>query len=132
MTWTHEEAVALCRQVESICPEFGCHVALAGGCLYKDGPRKDLDLVFYRIRQAPKIDVAGLCAALHRVGIVLEATGNWFVLKARTVDGQRIDCLFPEMRGDYTATMVNLGAEEKAKLTVEALGRAEVQERWQS
>jgi hypothetical protein len=46
MRWTLAEAVEVCRQVEAICPPFGCHVALTGGTLYKDGERKDLDLLF--------------------------------------------------------------------------------------
>ena len=50
-TWDLVSAVDLCKQVESIAPDYGCHVALTGGCLYKEGPRKDLDLLFYRIRQ---------------------------------------------------------------------------------
>jgi len=54
--WTQEAAMKLCREIEMIAPLHGAHVALTGGCLYKAGPRKDLDLVFYRIRQANKID----------------------------------------------------------------------------
>ncbi len=42
--WTQEEAIELCRIIEDICPQAGCHVALTGGCLYKDGERKDLDI----------------------------------------------------------------------------------------
>ena len=49
--WTQEEAIALCKKIESIVPLAGCHVALTGGCLYRDGHRKDLDILFYRIRQ---------------------------------------------------------------------------------
>ena len=47
---TLEDAVKLCRILEKILPKFGAHIALTGGCLYKDGPRKDIDLVVYRIR----------------------------------------------------------------------------------
>ena len=39
--WTQEQAIALCRKIEAVCPPFGCHVALTGGALYKDGPRKE-------------------------------------------------------------------------------------------
>ena len=41
--WTQAEAIDLCREIEKGCPQFGCHVALTGGLLYKDGPRKDCD-----------------------------------------------------------------------------------------
>lgn len=33
--WTQQEAVDLCVIIESVCVEFGCHVALTGGLLYK-------------------------------------------------------------------------------------------------
>ena len=36
-TWTTAEAIALCREIEAICPAFGCHIALTGGLLYKEG-----------------------------------------------------------------------------------------------
>lgn len=51
MSWTQEEAIQLCRLLEALAPTFGCHVALTGGCLYKDGERKDCDILLYRIRQ---------------------------------------------------------------------------------
>ena len=64
-TWNLKEGVELCRQIEEICPQYGCHVALTGGTLYKDGERKDLDLLIYRIRQCESIDYSGLYAALE-------------------------------------------------------------------
>src|ERR1035437_5571090 len=54
--WTQTEAIELCVKVEAICPKYGCHVALTGGLLYKQGKRKDCDLLFYRIRQVEQID----------------------------------------------------------------------------
>ena len=97
--WTQAHAIALCRQIEAICPEFGCHVALTGGCLYKDGERKDLDVLFYRIRQTPKIDHDGLFNALFRIGI--EKTGGFGWCHKATFEGRNIDCFFPEEDGDY-------------------------------
>lgn len=47
-----QTAVELCRIVEAGAANYGCHIALTGGCLYKDGDRKDFDLMFYRIRQS--------------------------------------------------------------------------------
>jgi hypothetical protein len=98
--WTQDEAIALCITIEAICPAYGCHVALTGGCLYKDGPRKDLDILFYRIRQEPQIDIDGLFAALDAIGIIKESGFAWCV-KA-TKDGRNIDCFFPEAEGDYS------------------------------
>lgn len=46
--WTLEEAVTLARLLEPIAQGNKMHVALTGGCLYKDGSRKDADIVVYR------------------------------------------------------------------------------------
>lgn len=99
--WTQEEAIGLCVQIEAVCPEYGCHVALTGGTLYKEGPRKDLDLVFYRIRQIREIDIDGLFdALLQKVGIV-RLDGDGWLIKAMMFDSkQRIDCFFPEGAGE--------------------------------
>lgn len=75
--WTQALALKLVRKVEEIAPKFGCHVALTGGCLYKDGERKDCDLLFYRIRQSATIDTDGLFEALQEVGIVRTKGGGW-------------------------------------------------------
>lgn len=97
--WTLIEAIALCIEVESVCQEFGCHVALTGGCLYKRGERKDLDLLFYRIRQQ-KIDMQGLWTALEKIG-VQKVSGFGWCHKAK-YRGKSIDCLFPEEpEGEY-------------------------------
>jgi hypothetical protein len=99
--WTTEQAIALCRLVEMVCPKFGCHVALTGGLLYKDGERKDCDLVFYRVRQIEKIDIAGLFKALAKLGIERKTESDQFVIKVRYL-GRKIDCLFPECEdGNY-------------------------------
>ena len=100
LTWTLNDAVALCCAIEQVCPPHGCHVALTGGTLYKDGPRKDLDLLFYRIRQTPEIDMDGLWEALSRVGIERKSGFGW-CYKAE-FRGRKIDCFFPEEQdGDY-------------------------------
>lgn len=97
--WTLSDAVALCREVEKICPAFGCHVALTGGCLYKDGGRKDCDLLFYRIRQAKEIDYACLWQALREIGLVkVGGQAPAWCCKA-LYNGRKVDCLFPEEQG---------------------------------
>lgn len=88
-------AVALCREIEKIAPNFGCHVALTGGCLYKDGARKDIDILFYRIRQVEKIDHEGLKQALQNFIGFGEITGFGWVLKS-TYSGYNVDMFFPE------------------------------------
>jgi hypothetical protein len=94
MTWTQDEAIDLCRKVEDIAPNFGCHVALTGGCLYKHGPRKDCDLLFYRIRQTPEIDREGLLTALKRIGLYMGNEHGW-VQKA-SYEGKSVDLFFPD------------------------------------
>lgn len=98
--WLQQEAIELCRAVEAVCPAFGCHVALTGGLLYKDGPRKDCDLLFYRIRQRASIREAALWKALKKIGLThLKSYG--FCQKA-TYHGKTVDCFFPENpEGEY-------------------------------
>lgn len=95
--WATGEAMGLCRQIEAISPNFGCHVALTGGLLYKDGPRKDCDVLFYRIRQVDAIDIDGLFTALEAIGIVRERGFGWCIKV--NWNGKPMDCFFPEEQG---------------------------------
>lgn len=92
--WTQAEAIELCTRIEVTCPLYGCHVALTGGLLYKTGPRKDCDLLFYRIRQVKKIDMPGLWKSLAALGVE-KCRGFGWCYKA-TYQGKTIDCFFPE------------------------------------
>lgn len=99
MIWTQEEAIQLCREIEAICPAYGCHVALTGGLLYKDGLRKDADILFYRIRQVAEIDIDGLMLALANIGVKPVQDFGW-CYKADW-RGKPIDFFFPDRPGDY-------------------------------
>ena len=93
---TREFAVMASVLIEEFAPRFGCHVALTGGCLYKQGPRKDVDLVFYKIRQAEKIDRTGLLQEMvHELGFKIKSTSGWLV-KAEFTDVS-FDLMFPEL-----------------------------------
>jgi hypothetical protein len=92
--WIRAEGIELAREVEAACVPHGCHVALTGGLLYKDGPRKDCDLIFYRVRQVKEIDMRGLWAALAAIGLH-RIKGNGWIHKAE-YSGRNVDCLFPE------------------------------------
>ncbi len=106
MTWNQSEAVEVCRKIEAICPAFGCHVALTGGALYKDGERKDLDILFYRIRQAPDIDMAGLWTALSEIGVEKVSGFGW--CHKAVMGEKKIDCFFPEeVEGEYDSADAN-------------------------
>lgn len=95
--WDQQSAIALCRLIEGISPDFGAHVALTGGTLYKDGGRKDCDVLFYRIRQVDKIDKSGLFEALAMVGL-RELGGRGWCHKL-DYKGKPVDAFFPEDDG---------------------------------
>jgi hypothetical protein len=98
--WTQADAISLCIEIENICPPFGCHVALTGGNLYKTGPRKDCDILFYRIRQVEVIDVDGLLDALTKIGLGHSGDFGW--VKKATYRGKSVDMFFPEFDdGEY-------------------------------
>lgn len=94
LSWTREQLIELCIAIEAVCPPFGCHVAMTGGCLYKSGPRKDADLIFYRVRQRKYIDVDGLFRALAPLGLKRLAGFRW--CWKFQYEGKRLDFLFPE------------------------------------
>jgi hypothetical protein len=99
LMWNQEQAIKLCGEVESICPKFGCHVALTGGTLYKSDNRKDVDILFYRIRQVKQIDKTELFLALRKIGLRLKKDYGWCA-KANYY-GKSVDCFFPEDSGEY-------------------------------
>lgn len=92
--WTQEEAIRLATTIEKIAPQYGAHIALTGGLLYKQGPRKDCDFLFYRIRQVESIQVDPLFAALKKIGVV--KVGGWGWCHKATYKGKNIDFFFPE------------------------------------
>lgn len=93
--WTLEQAVNLCSMIHPLTIHYGCYVALTGGVLYKGGERKDLDLLFYRIRQVPGIDKKRLFDHLETQLNIKVVKGFGFCHKA-TFEGKSIDILFPE------------------------------------
>lgn len=95
--WTQQEAIELCVKVEAICPKYGCHVALTGGLLYKQGTRKDCDLLFYRIRQVDAIDFDGLWDALDEIGLEMVSGFGW-CYKGK-YNGKAVDMFSPEEQG---------------------------------
>lgn len=91
-------AIDLCKKVEKICPKYGCHVALTGGTLYKNEQRKDIDILFYRIRQVEKIDHDGLFLALKKINLI-KVSGFGWCHKAIFNDDIDVDIFFPEEIG---------------------------------
>lgn len=93
--WNQQAGLLLCRAIENIAPQYGAHVALTGGLLYKEGNRKDADILFYRIRQKDRIDKVGLFLALQEKLGIVQLSGFGWCHKARWMD-QDIDFFFPE------------------------------------
>lgn len=97
--WPQGMAIAFCTLVEEIAPSYGCHVALTGGCLYKTESRKDLDILFYRVRQTPEINKLGLFLALQdKLGVTVVKHVNGWITKAKW-NNRNIDFFFPEEEG---------------------------------
>lgn len=70
------------------------HIALTGGCLYKSGKRKDIDIVVYRIRQVDTINTELFLKTFeHHGGRVHKDNG--FCIKA-SWEGKPVDFFFPE------------------------------------
>ncbi len=117
--WTQSEAIELCREIEAIAPKFGCHVALTGGCLYREWPRKDLDILFYRIRQVSRIDSEGLFLALAET-LGLEKKKGWGWCFKAEYQNKSVDMFFPEeIEGEYIS-----GSEAKEQIGIIVLSAA--------
>ena len=97
MKWTRQESIELLTKIEQVCPSTGCHVALTGGVLYKKGPRKDLDIIFYRIRQIERIDKDKLFDLLDKkFNIVISSKHGWMCKAICKNTNRGIDIFFPE------------------------------------
>jgi len=83
--------------------------------LYKEGERKDCDLLFYRIRQEPVIRMWELFEALETVGFY-EIRGLGWCWKA-IYEGRNLDLFFPDQpAGEYTEEEKEAAAEAKREV----------------
>jgi hypothetical protein len=96
--WTLEEALPLIRVIEQVMPQWGYHVALTGGLLYKDGPRKDLDLIFYTLRDWPSSAEDELYNELEKLGFKFISNHGW--VDKWEYQGKLVECFFPEKDKD--------------------------------
>lgn len=97
--WTLEDAIEVCTLIEEVAPDYGFHVALTGGLLYKQGKRKDCDILLYRIREIPNPDWLGLWGALSSAGVVMVSDFGW--CKKAIWNEKQIDIFDPEASGEY-------------------------------
>lgn len=97
-----QDGAILCAAIHPPLKARGLFVGLTGGCCYKPGARKDIDLVLYRHRQdGPHPDVAidEFVAAVSTVAKVENVQEFGFVTKME-IDGMPVDVLFPEAGDD--------------------------------
>jgi len=106
MSWTREEGVALCTAIYNLPSEkFNCYPALTGGLLYKQGTRKDCDIVIYQRGdvngERPPIDWDALWIALKKIGV--ELLCDYGYVKKCTYLGKTVDIFDPTKDGgDYS------------------------------
>lgn len=92
---TKSMAEELCKVLYEKLEPAGYYPALTGGLLYKDGNRKDIDVIIYRNRQKVKsFEAVDLTGVLSEVGVTI--TGSFgFVTKAEW-KGIVVDIFNPE------------------------------------
>jgi hypothetical protein len=103
-TWTLDEGLALCRKIQELpSQQFSCHPALTGGLLYKDGPRKDCDIVIYQRGDVggkrDPIDWKGFWKAAQTIG--LEMLNDFGYVKKCFYQGKSVDVIDPTHESDY-------------------------------
>lgn len=106
--WVLKDAIEVIVKIEEIAKSCNWHVGLTGGVLYKEGERKDLDIIFYRVRQTLEITNEELLGKLFNFGFSLHSNHGWCV-KATYAD-KCVALLFPELTGDYPIIGVDLAA----------------------
>jgi hypothetical protein len=95
--WTQAQGLALVKAMYAFLQDDACpyYPALTGGLAYKDGPRKDCDIVIYHNRQHALRRKADVIADLkHMPGLKL-VRDHGFVTKW-TYGGKGVDIMFPE------------------------------------
>ncbi len=92
--WTLEEALSLFPALYVTAQRVGLYPALTGGTLYKEGRRKDLDILFYRNRQQMVLQREELLERLSDMGFEIGRRYGW-VTKAK-YRGKSVDLFFPE------------------------------------
>lgn len=96
---TIEDGIKLCKLLRMILLPHGFYPALTGGLLYKNGERKDIDIVIYRNRQKIKeFEITDLTPLLDKIGLNIISTYG-FCTKCKW-KGFIVDVLNPETQSD--------------------------------
>lgn len=118
MTWILEEARDLCKAIQAVSPAYHAHPALTGGLLYKDGPRKDCDIVIYQRGDTngvrSPIDWVALWAAFDKIGLTL--IHDYGYVKKCQYKGKPVDIFDPTRDSDYPVGSVD-GVEAASTAT---------------
>ena len=92
---TQQDGVLLCQLLHEKLEPLGYFPALTGGLLYKEGNRKDIDIVIYRHRQKiESFEIIDITKALSEVGVKVNGY-HGFVTKAEW-KGFIVDIFNPE------------------------------------
>lgn len=94
-----QKATVVCQKLYAVLSPLGFYPALTGGCLYKDGERKDVDIVIFRHRQLHlSFELCDLEPVLSLVGFT-DFQHFGFVTKVM-YNGMAIDLFNPETEAD--------------------------------
>ena len=92
---SQQDGIELCKILYDKLSPLGFYPALTGGLIYKDGSRKDIDIVIFRNRQKHEtFETAQLFSELADVGVMITNTFG-FVTKAEW-NGFVVDLFNPE------------------------------------
>lgn len=94
-----DKAIKLCSKLYQILSPLYFYPALTGGCLYKEGERKDCDVVIFRNRQAhTDFELRDLEPVLSLAGFT-DFQHFGFVTKCK-YQGDALDLFNPETTSD--------------------------------
>lgn len=103
------DGVAFCRLIEPALAAAGYHCALGGGCLYKDGERKDIDVLIFPhgTRPLALADVEAVLKLIEPFGAkrMFDTPASAELEKVVEVcsyEGGRIDFFFFDARPRFT------------------------------
>lgn len=97
MIWNISQAVELCRTLEDLTRPLEWHVGLTGGVLYKDGQRKDCDVILYSTQRS-QLDAKQLLSRISALPEVTAFRRYGYVTKF-DYNGKPVDILMPELKG---------------------------------
>lgn len=96
-----QAAIDLCTDLYKNLSPLGIFPALTGGTLYKDGPRKDIDIVLYRKDCGDKLELKDVYDELVRSGLFIVSNYGRVAKGWSLRYGTDVDIIFPEADGSY-------------------------------